>query len=445
MELKNYLVELLSNIIHDKLKMLSDTKNDMCKVDDYKRIEDLFSDVNNILDVNDDDLRTILSDITDEHTINDIISNVDMIKIVLNGKNMGLDLSLDSNQEKLIHGVYDIVNDYRVTLENKNTEMRSYLEDFISKCQSLSDEIGSGVVRDVDTLDFVLDDSNVAIEDVVKCKFEILRNNNKNYSLDLDGKVREEVELRIALKKIDFDFDSYNSIEKQVLVNYGDIDRINSIIDYISSNGLKVSSRNLFILMLFSDSSILSSIYDLCSKYELNFDRLFMMPGVFIKSSDLVQSIISESKDLDDYYAIEFLENIGSYYDNFINNVSLISNTRSVKACFDNNMLSLIIPDMSKNIEILSSISLSDSEFSVVVINPFLATSISSFSESGLSEYIKHNPMRLTTSYYRFRDINLRIIDARRNGKVIFRSLSDKKNIWFSRSITAPVSDSEVI
>ena len=213
MKFKNYLVELLSNIIHDRLKMLSDAKNDMKKTDQYKKVEDLFSDINNIVDVEDDELRSVLLDITDSDTVDGIISNVDMIKIVLNGKNSGLDLSLDDSQENLIKGVYDIVNNYRVELETKNQEARDYLENFISKCESLSSEIGTGVVRDIDTLDQIFSDNNVSIDDVVKCKFEILRNNNKNYNLNLEGKVKEEVNLRIILKKIDVDFDQVSIIQ----------------------------------------------------------------------------------------------------------------------------------------------------------------------------------------------------------------------------------------
>ena len=53
MELKSELVLLLSNIIQDRLKLLADAKNDMKRTEDYKRIEDLFSDINNIVDVSD--------------------------------------------------------------------------------------------------------------------------------------------------------------------------------------------------------------------------------------------------------------------------------------------------------------------------------------------------------------------------------------------------------
>ena len=174
MKLKNYLVNLLSNIIHDRLQALSETKNDMKKTDDYKKVEELFSDINNVVDVDDKFLKEVLSSITDEDTVSGIISNVDMIKIVLKGKNDGLDLNVDSSQEELIKGVYEIVNNYRVELETKNKETRDYLENFISKCQSLSAEIGTGVVRDIDTLDEIFNENEVSIDDIIKSKYEIL-------------------------------------------------------------------------------------------------------------------------------------------------------------------------------------------------------------------------------------------------------------------------------
>ena len=436
MELKNYLVELLSNIIHDKLELLSNTNKNMNSIDDYKRIEELFSDTANILDIDDDDLRNVLSKITDSDTVEEIISNIDMIKIVVNGQNNGLDLSLDDSQEALIKGVYEIVNNFRTKIENENIETRKYLEEFISKCESLSNEIGTGVVRDVETLDSILVDSNVNIDDIIKCKYEILRNNNKNYNLNLEGKVKEEVELRIAFKKLNIDLDSYSEIERRILINYGDISNIKALIDFISSNKLEFSSRNLFIVLLLSNVSNITKICEITDKYEININRLFMMPGVFISSKDIIETIISENKDESDYYIIEYLENIGAYFDNFINNISIVSNNRNVKECFESNMLAFIIPDMNKNNTILEELTLTDKEFSIIVINPFLATSISGFAESGLSEYIKSNPLRLTTSYYRLREINLRIINARRNGNVIFRSLSDKKNYWLAKNIT---------
>ena len=105
-------------------------------------------------------------------------------------------------------------------------------------------------------------------------------------------------------------------------------------------------------------------------------------------------------------------------------------------------MLSLIVPDLSKNITILSDLSLSNKDFSIVVINPFLATSRSGFEECGLSDYINANPLRLTTSYYRLKSISANIVTARKNGQVIFRSLSDKKNYWLNKNITR---SSEVI
>ena len=113
-----------------------------------------------------------------------------------------------------------------------------------------------------------------------------------------------------------------------------------------------------------------------------------------------------------------------------------------VSTIFNSNPLSIIVPDMSKNITILSSMDLSSEVFSSVVINPFLATSISSFSDCGLREYLNNNPLRLTTSYYRLKSISSNIIRARKNGKPIFRSLNDKKNYWLTKDITR---DSEVI
>ena len=285
MELKNELVLLLSNIIQDKLRLLSETKSDMKRTEDYRKIEDLFSDVNNVVDVSDDDLRSILSDITDSDTVDGIISNVDMIKIVLNGKNSGLDLSLDDSQEELVHGVYEIVNNYRTELESKNKETREYLEDFISKCQGLSSEIGTGVVRDVDTLDSIFSDNNVSLDDVIKCKYEILSNNNKNYNLNLDDKVKEEIDLRIILKKGSVDFDSYSSIEKSILVSNCDRDSVSSLIDFISENGICLSNCQLFILMLLSNREIVSNVFDLCQEYGFDFLKLFMIPGVFVSKN----------------------------------------------------------------------------------------------------------------------------------------------------------------
>lgn len=436
MELKNYLVEILSNIIHDKLQLLSETKKEMNKIDDFIRIEETFSDEANILSVSNEDLKNVLSNITDESTIDGIISNIDMIKIVLNGKNSGLELDLDDSQQALIKGVYDIVNNYRVNLENKNNETKENLEEFISKCRSLSNEIGTGVVRDITTLDSILTDSNIDIKDIVKCKFEILKNNSKNYNLNLEGKVKEEVDLRIAFRNLNIEFDSYSDIEKQIIVNYSDINNINNIIEYINEKNIQLTQRNLFIILLFSEISVISTIYEITEKYNISFNKLFMIPGVFINNNELINKVITENKENADYYVIEYLENIKATHENFIKNIEQISKTRNVQECFNNNILSFIIPDMEKNMTILEELELNDKEFSTIVINPFLATSISSFQEIGLGDYIKSNPLRLTTSYYRLREINARIIDARKNGKIIFRSLSDKKNYWLARSIT---------
>lgn len=446
MKFKNYLVGLLSNIIQDKLKMLSQAKDNMKRSEEYKKVEELFSDVNNIVDADDEMLKDVLLDITDSDTVDGIISNVDMIKIVVKGKNDGLDLSLDESQEELLKGVYDIVNNYRVELETKNKESRDYLETFISKCESLSSEIGTGVVRDIDTLDEIFSDNDVPVSERVKCKFEILRNNSKNYNMNLEGKVKEEVNLRISLRKNDIDFDQYSDIEKKLLVNC-DLSKIEAIINYINSNDIHVDSSLLLILFLFSDVNILSSIVELTKSYDLNFDELSKIPGVFISrdSKENISGLLSEYKDDENYYIIENFGYIGAYYETFVENVSLLeANNRSVSECFINNILSLIIPDLSKNVTILSNLELSNKLFSIIVINPFLATSISSFKECGLDEYIKLNPLRLTTSYYRLKDISSNIIHARKNGEIIFRSLSDKKNYWLSKNITRK-NDSEVI
>ena len=121
----------------------------------------------------------------------------------------------------------------------------------------------------------------------------------------------------------------------------------------------------------------------------------------------------------------------------FLENISVLeANNRSVSDCYKHNILSLIIPDLAKNIIILSDIKLSNKEFSIVVINPFLATSRSSFNECGLGEYLSENPLRLTTSYYRLRSISSNIVFARKNGQPIFRSLNDKKTYWLNKNIT---------
>lgn len=437
MKLKNYLIDLLSNIIHDRLEMLSDTKNSMKRTDEYKKVEELFSDVNNIIDVDDNSLKEILSEITDSETVDGIISNVDMIKIVLNGKKSGLDLSLDKSQEDLIKGVYDIVSNFREELEAKNQQTRDYLEDFISKCQNLSSQIGTGVVRDIDTLDEIFSSNDVSIEDIIKCKYEILRNNNKNYNMNLEGKVKEEIDLRIILKKIDFDLDTFSDIEKKLLVSFTDIDNVSSIVDYINDNDIKLDNNQLFILLLLSDLSIITNIFDLAKSYEISISNLFMIPGVFVSKSKNISEMLIDYKNDSDYYIVEKLNYISGLYETFIDNISMLeANNRSVTDCFKENMLSLIVPDLSKNITILSDLNLSNKEFSIVVINPFLATSRSSFDECGLTDYIKNNPLRLTTSYYRIKSIASNIVLARKNSKPIFRSLNDKKTYWLNKNIT---------
>ena len=437
MKLKNYLIDLLSNIIHDRLEMLSDTKNSMKRTDEYKKVEELFSDVNNIIDVDDNSLKEILSEITDSETVDGIISNVDMIKIVLNGKKSGLDLSLDKSQEDLIKGVYDIVSNFREELEAKNQQTRDYLEDFISKCQNLSSQIGTGVVRDIDTLDEIFSSNDVSIEDIIKCKYEILRNNNKNYNMNLEGKVKEEIDLRIILKKIDLDLDTFSDIEKKLLVSFTDIDNVSSIFDYINDNDIKLDNNQLFILLLLSDLSIITNIFDLAKSYEISISNLFMIPGVFVSKSKNISEMLIDYKNDSDYYIVEKLNYISGLYETFIDNISMLeANNRSVTDCFKENMLSLIVPDLSKNITILSDLNLSNKEFSIVVINPFLATSRSSFDECGLTDYIKNNPLRLTTSYYRIKSIASNIVLARKNSKPIFRSLNDKKTYWLNKNIT---------
>ena len=439
MELKNYLVELLSNIIHDKLQELSIIKKDLKKSESYKNLLSLFDDVNNIVNVNDDELKNVLSDITDSETADEIISNVDMIRIVVNGMNEGLDLSLDESQEKLIKGVYQIIDDYCSDLEKKSSDTKVYLEGFLSKCESLSSEISTGVVRDIDTLDEIFKDNNVPLSDVIKVKYEILKNNSKNYNTDVDSKVKEEVDLRIVLKKINFELDSLSDIQRQILISYGNLDDIRSMVDYICDNELSFDGNQLFILLLLSNVSILSSINDLFVKYSMNYDELFMMPGIFVSndSKDLLNSVIDEYKSNPDFGSVSFLELIGTDYELFVRNISIfVQNNIYVEECYNVNFLSLIVPDMSKNIEILSDLSLGSDIFSIVCVNPYLATSISLFNECGLKDYVISNPLRLTTSYYRLKQIYFNIVNARKSGGIIFRSLNDKKNYWLSKDIT---------
>jgi len=439
MELKNYLIELLSSIIQDRLKMLDDTKNNIEKTVKFKQIEDFFSDINNVVNVDNDELKSVLSEITDAETIGAIISNIEMIKIVENGISNGLDLSLDESQIALVNGVYDLVNNYRTELENKNMEIKASLEDFISKCERLSNDIGTGIVRDIDTLNEIFSIGDVSREDAVKAKFEILKNNSKNYNMNLDGKVKEEIDIRIALKQIDVDLDSYSDIEKKLIVSYVDVDNAKLLINYMFDNNICLKPEQLFIVLLLSNVDIVSKMYELCQSYKFSFDDLFKIPGIFVSvgNRDLLTTIFNDNMNEDNFYAVEYLENIGSYYENFVKNIDLLEqNGKSVIECFNSNILSLIIPDMEKNITILSEMNLSVKEFSVVVINPYLATSKSSFEECGLGEYLKNNPLRLCTSYFRLKNIASNIVDARKNGKIIFRSLSDKKNYWLAKNIT---------
>ena len=437
MELKNYLVELLSNIIHDRLQELSSIKEDIKKSEDYVKVKEMLSDVNNIVNINDDELRNLLSAITDEDTVSEILSNIDMIRIVVNGINDGLDLSLDDSQKELVKGVYEIIDNYCSDLDKKNTETKAYLEDFLSKCEELSQEIGTGVVRNIDVLDEIFRENDVSLKDIIKVKYEILRNNSKNYNMDLDGHVKEEVKLRLSLKKINIDFDSYNESERNVLINYCNVSNADELIDYISSNNLSIDNSLLLILLLFSNVSNFKSIVDVSNKYNFNFTEFYKIPGVFI-SNEMSDNLVNVSSN-DDF---EYLKYIGSYFELFNENITILEeNNLSVGDIFNCNCLALIIPDISKNITILSSLDLPSEVFSVVVINPFLATSISSFEECGLKDYLSSNPLRLTTSYYRLRNIYSNIISARKNGKIIFRSLSDKKNYWLAKHITSDSSE----
>ncbi len=442
MELKNYLVEMLSNIIHDKLQMLSEIKDDIKKSEEYKKVEEMFSDYKSIVNVDDDELRDILTVISDSKTADEIVSNIDMIKIVVNGMNDGLELSLDESQEDLIKGVHDTINNYCIDVLNKNNDAKKNLEEFISKCDELSQEIGTGVVRNIDVLDEIFKENNVSLDDVIKVKYEILRNNSKNYNMDLDGHVKEEVNLRLALKKIDIDLDVFSDIEKNILISYVDINNVNDISNYIVSNNISVNKSLLFILFLFSNVNNVKEVIDLSSKYNLSISEIYKIPGIFISNDkfSLVSEIVNNI-DVPDDLGLRY---IGAYFELFKDNISILdSKGFDVSLVFNNNPLSIVIPDMDKNITILNNFNLSGDVFSVVVINPFLATSISSFSECGLKEYLDNNPLRLTTSYYRLKDISSNIIRARKNGKAIFRSLSDKKNYWLTKDITR--SSSEVI
>lgn len=439
MELKNYLVELLSNIIHDRLQDLSKIKNDIKKIDDYKKIEEIFSDVNNIVKVDNKKLRKILSTITDDETINGILSNVDMIKIVVNGMNDGLDLSLDDNQKELVKSVYEMVNNYRTELETKDNEKKEYLETFISKCEQLSGEIGTGVVRTIDVLDEIFKENEVPLQDVIKSKFNILRNNNNNYNLNIDSHTKEEVDLRIVLKRMNIEFDKYSELEKKILINHIDLSSVGDLVDLIADNQIELNQFDLLTILLFSNVENVKTIYEVSNKYNLEFSKLFKIPGVFIsdKEHEKITAIVEENKEDSEFNTIEKLKYIGTYNELFIKNIGMLEEHNiDVKECFESNILSLIVPDIKKNITILSDLKLSNKNFSIIVINPFLATSISSFNEFGLKDYIKDNPLRLTTSYYRLKQINSNIIAARKSGKIIFRSLSDKKNYWLAKEIT---------
>lgn len=448
MELKNYLINLLSGIIQDRLSLLNDAKKTIEKANEFKKIESYFSDASNIVDVSIDELKTVLSEITDEETIDGIISNVEMIKIVEAGIADGLDLSLDDSQIALIDGVYELVNNYIKELEEKNLEIKNSLEDFIGKCERLSNDISTGVVRDLETLNEIFIANDVAIEDVVKSKFEILRNNSKNYNLNLDSKVKEEIDLRINLSQIGIELDNFSNLEKDLMISNVNISDCMNLLELINNNQYVIKPSEVFMLLLFSNYDVVSNLIEISNKNSINFMDLFRIPGVFVNDISLINDVVNNYSDDEEYYSIQYIENIGSYYDNFVRNIDLISyKGYSVKDCFETNILSLIIPDMEKNITILEGMDLSVEEFSIVVINPYLATSKSSFNECGLGEYLKNNPIRLCTSYFRLKAIASNIVKARKTGKIIFRSLSDKKNYWLAKSITKGeenISDVEV-
>ena len=440
MELKNYLVEMLSDIIHDKLQMLSGIKDDIKKSEEYKKVEEKLSDYKNIVNVDSEELRGVLAAISDSETADEIISNVEMIKIVINGMNDGLDLSLDDSQEELLKGIYETIDNYCTAAFTKNSEAKKNLEDFISKCRELSQEIGTGVVRSIDVLDEIFKENDVPLDKVIKVKYEILRNNSKNYNMDLDGHVKEEVDLRLALRTVDIDLDSFSDSEKKILVSYVDTKNIEEISSYIVSNNINVNNSLLFILFLFSSVSNLKEVMELSSTYNLSFSEIYKIPGIFIskEKKDFISTVVSENEDASD------LKYIGTYFELFKENISILDNNgKDVSVIFNSNPLSIIVPDMTKNITILDNMDISNEVFAIVVINPFLATSISSFSDCGLKEYLNNNPLRLTTSYYRLKSISSNIIRARKNNKPIFRSLNDKKNYWLTKDITR--SSSEVI
>jgi len=437
MELKNYLINLLSGIIQDRLAMLNDAKKTIKKANEFKKVEAYFTDASNIVNVDEEELRKVLTEITDEDTIDGIISNIQMIKIVEAGIADGLDLSLDDSQIALIDGVYELVNNYISELEDKNREIKKSLEDFILKCERLSNDISTGVVRDLDTLNEIFIANDVALEDIVKSKYEILKNNNKNYNLNLDSKVKEEIDLRINLNQIGLELDSFSNLEKDLLISNVNILESRNLLDLIESSQLVLKPSELFILLLFSNYEIVSNLIDISNKYSLEFLEFFRIPGIFVNDKSLIENIVNEYSGNEEYYTIKYIENIGCDYDNFVKNIDLMSyKGYDVTKCFKSNILAFVIPDMEKNITILEGMNLTIEEFSVVVINPYLATSKSSFNECGLGEYLKNNPLRLCTSYFRLKSIASNIVDARKNGKIIFRSLSDKKNYWLAKSIT---------
>ncbi|MBP3920190.1 MAG: hypothetical protein J6D28_01350 [Bacilli bacterium] len=438
MEIKNNLIEMLSNIIHDKMNQLKQSQDNIEKSNKIKEIEEMLNE-SEINKIDDNKLKETLKEITDMDTIESIISNIDMIKIVINGINNGLELSLDESQLALISGVQELISNYRNELDETNIEKRQKLEEFIANCEQLSTEISSGVIRDIKTLDQILNESDIPINDIIDIKFDILKNNNNNYNLNLNGKVKEEVDIRITLKNIDIDLDTFSDIEKNILVNYSNIDNIIEITNYIKENNLNIKKNDILYILLFSNKDILSNIYNICNEYKLEFENMFKIPGTFIseENKEKISTMLNETKDNQEYYMISYLENIGAYYEKFITNITQLKNNNfNIKECFENNILIFVIPDIEKNITILSDMNLNNKDFSTIVINPYLATSRSSFNECGLKEYLTNNPIRLTTSYYRLKNIAANIVEARKNGGIIFRSLSDKKNYWLAKNIT---------
>ena len=54
MELKNYLINLLSGIIQDRLAMLNDAKKTIKKANEFKKVESYFTEASNIVNVDEE-------------------------------------------------------------------------------------------------------------------------------------------------------------------------------------------------------------------------------------------------------------------------------------------------------------------------------------------------------------------------------------------------------